>query len=370
MHQPHPEQRPYRVGFLLLEDFTAIALSSAIGPLRLANYISKQTLYEWKLVNATGEHVVTSDGTRMMPDSSIAETGDFDLVIVVAGIDVERHFGDDEMRWLKSLSKRRTALGGVCTGAYVLARTGLLNDYSCSAHWECLAALREEFPDVRSNTQLYTLDRDRLTCTGGTVPMHMMLHLVGMHQGNVLANSVSDMLVCDRLREGHEPQLKNDHQLFANKPKLAEAVQLMEANIEEPIELQEIAFYVGVSRRHLERMFLNHLNCTPSRFYLKLRLEHARQLLKQTSRSIVDIASMCGFASATHFSRCYHKYMGKPPKAERMNSKVTRLDPDALRPADLSLIVVDAEVHDGWLEQALYEPMLVEPDLNSGGSSW
>ena len=92
----------------------------------------------------------------------------------------------------------------------------------------------------------------------------------------------------------------------------------MEANIEEPIKLGELAALAGFSRRQLERLFLKHLGCTPSRYYLRVRLNRARRLLKQTSCSIVEIASLCGFVSATHFSRCYRKTMGRAPRQERV----------------------------------------------------
>jgi transcriptional regulator GlxA family with amidase domain len=127
------------------------------------------------------------------------------------------------------------------------------------------------------------------------------------------------MFVCDRVREESEQQPMPMHpRLACAQPKLAEAAQLMESNIEEPIELQELATLARISRRQLERLFLKHVGCTPSRYYLRVRLNRARRLLKQTSCSIVEIASMCGFVSATHFSRCYRKTMGRAPKYERM----------------------------------------------------
>jgi transcriptional regulator GlxA family with amidase domain len=146
----------------------------------------------------------------------------------------------------------------------------------------------------------------------------MMLHLVAGHHGSALANGISDMFVCDRIRDSHEPQrLRMENHVFASQPKLASAVQLIEANIEEPIDLAEVAAYSGLSRRQLERLFLNFLGITPSRFYLKVRLERAKQLLRQTTCSIVDISSICGFESTTHFNRTYKKYMRHSPKAER-----------------------------------------------------
>ncbi|MEP1582144.1 MAG: helix-turn-helix domain-containing protein, partial [Marinobacter sp.] len=164
-----------------------------------------------------------------------------------------------------------------------------------------------------------TVERERMTCTGGTVPMHMMLSFLARRHGQELSNAVSHMFVCDRVREESEQQPMPMHpRLACAQPKLAEAAQLMEANIEEPIELKELATLAGISRRQLERLFLKHMGCTPSRYYLRVRLNRARRLLKQTSCSIVEIASMCGFVSATHFSRCYRKTMGRAPKYERM----------------------------------------------------
>ena len=209
-------------------------------------------------------------------------------------------------------------MGGLCTGPLVLAQAGLLDGYNCSAHWECLAALQEDYPRVFCNNNLFTFDRDRMTCTGGDVALHMMLHLVAGHHGAALANAISDMFVCDRIRDSQEPQrLRMENHVFASQPKLASAVQLMEANIEEPINLVDVAAYSGVSRRQLERLFLNFLGITPSRFYLKVRLERAKQLLRQTTCSIVDISSICGFESTAHFNRTYKKYMGLSPKSER-----------------------------------------------------
>ncbi|WP_323127296.1 GlxA family transcriptional regulator [Marinobacter sp. JSM 1782161] len=317
---PTPGSGPatYRVGFLLIDNYTLMALASAIEPLRMANQLAGSELYSWQLVTDGGRPARASDGITIMPDAALPDAGPFDLVIVTAGIDVTNSFTSREVTWLRRQARRQTTLGALCTGAYVLASAGLLDGYHCSAHWECLAALQEGFPRVHCNNRLYTLDRDRMTCTGGEVPLHMMLGMLARRHGQALADAVSDMFICDRVREDSEQQpLPLRHQIAVAQPKLAEVAQLMEANIEEPIELQELALLAGISRRQLERLFFKHLGCTPSRYYLKLRLDRARRLLKQTSCSIVEIASMCGFVSATHFSRCYRKYMGTAPKSAR-----------------------------------------------------
>ena len=300
------------MGFLLMDQFTLVSLSSAIDPLRVANLLSGAELYQWCLIGSGDGEQSSSDGVRVKLDHGLSEDLDLDLVIVVGGVDIERSVNKSDLVWLRKQAQRGAALGALCTGSYVLASAGLLNGYECSAHWDCLTLLTEQFPGIEFNSHLYTIDRDRMTCTGGTVPLHMMLAMLAKrHHPQSLVDGVADMLVCERHRTDAEMQvIPMWSRKIEVQPKLKEVLQLMEANLEEPLALQDLAEYVQLSRRQLERLFLKHLHSTPSRYYLKLRLDRARRLLKQTSRSIVEITSMCGFVSTTHFSRCYRKYMG------------------------------------------------------------
>jgi transcriptional regulator GlxA family with amidase domain len=148
--------------------------------------------------------------------------------------------------------------------------------------------------------------------------MDMMLKLIEKRHGNSIVTHISEQFMCERVRSSNDRQRVPLHlTLGSNQPKLTEAVTLMEANIEEPISLDELSSYVGISRRQLERLFQKHLNCVPTRYYLNLRLNRARLLLLQTSKSIVDIALACGFISAPHFSKCYRDLFGIPPRDER-----------------------------------------------------
>ena len=194
-HTDRPAQEPYRVGFLLIDNFTLIALATAVEPLRMANQLAGTELYSWKLLTAEGEPARASDGITMLPDGSIQEEHRFDLVIVVAGIDVTRSFSRKEVVWLKQMARRHVLLGAVCTGPYVLASAGLLDGHACSAHWECLEAMQEGFPRVQTNNRLFTVERERMTCTGGTVPMHMMLSFLARRHGQELSNAISHMFL-------------------------------------------------------------------------------------------------------------------------------------------------------------------------------
>ncbi len=337
-----------RIGFLLLSDYSMIALASAVEPLRMANQLSGKELYSWYLISTDGNSVQASDGMKVQVDASIENTPEIDTLIVAGGINVSKKYSKTDIQWLKSLAAKNVVLGGICTGAYLLADAGLLDGYDCSAHWEYIAPLQEAFPKVKCNRRLFTHDRNRLTCSGGGAPMDMMLYIIALQHGRALCGAISDMFVCDRVRsQGDQQKVPLRHLLSTAQPKLVEIVELMESNIEEPIELDELASFVNVSRRQLERLFHRYLNCTPSRYYLKLRLDRARQLLKQTTLSIIEVSSACGFVSTPHFSRCYRKHIGFSPREDRTGMWTdTRLDLGTLemdmKAADLA---GDTQVH-------------------------
>ena len=305
-------------GFFLVPNFTLLAYSSAIEPLRMANKLSGHELYKWHSISIDGESVASSSGIRIAADQSIQEADQFTAILVCGGVDIHRSYDPLVLPWLRKLANRKIVLGALCTGSYLLAEARLLNGRRCTIHWENFAGIRERHPDLVISQELFEIDRDRYTCAGGVAPMDMMLHLIRRHHGSELATAVSEQFSCDRIRDNHDRQrVPLRHRIGTGQPKLMEAVSLMEANIEEPMALDELSQHIGLSRRQLERLFKKYLNCVPTRYYLQLRLERARQLLLQTSMPIVDTALACGFISAPHFSKCYRLIYGVPPREER-----------------------------------------------------
>lgn len=320
-----------RIGFLLINNFTMISLAAAIEPLRMANQLSGKELYDWFTLSEKGEPVSASDGLTITPDFSCSDVNQLDVVIVVGGVNITRNYTQQEVRWLQSQDRKGISLGGVCTGPYVLAVAGLLDGHECSVHWECQASLHEAFPKVINTNRLFNINSQRLTSSGGIVPMDMMLGLIRQQHGGELAAAISEMFICDRIRTEQDYQrVPLRHTLGTTQPKLIDLVALMENNLEEPINLDELASYVDISRRQLERLFQKHLGCSPSRYYLKLRLMRARQLLRQTSMSIIEVAAACGFVSTPHFSKCYRAYLGMPPRDERRGVQSNRSGEPAL----------------------------------------
>ncbi|WOH37402.1 GlxA family transcriptional regulator [Thalassotalea fonticola] len=313
-----PPVKCSHVGFLLQPNFTMLALSSAIEPMRMANQLSGQTLYRWTILSEDGRSVTASDGLKIEIDSCINNHVDFDTVLVCGGVDIKSTITRKTLSWLTHLSRCNIVLGGICTGSYLLAKAGLLDGYQCTIHWELLASWQEEFPFLKSSNQLFTYDRDRITCSGGTAPMDMMLHVIAKEYGKELTTAISDMFTHENIRDENDQQrIPLQHIVGATQSKLQDVVGLMEANIEEVLCLDELANYVDLSRRQLERLFQKYLDCSPHRYYLQLRLTRARQLLKQTSMSIIEIAIACGFVSTPHFSKCYRNSFNIPPRDER-----------------------------------------------------
>ncbi|HXH03125.1 MAG TPA: GlxA family transcriptional regulator [Candidatus Competibacteraceae bacterium] len=318
LDKPNVNAPIHNIAFLLVPRFSMIAFTSAVEPLRMANQLTGQTLYRWSVLTLDGQPVPASNGMSIIPDGALSDSGDWSLVMVCGGMDINQAADKNLLFQLRKLANRKIPLGALCTGSYLLAKAELLNGYRCTIHWENMASLREEFPGLIISSELFEIDRDRYTCSGGTAPLDMMLHLIGRQQGADLAAAISEEFICERIRDRHDRQrVPLRLRLGTSQPKLIEAVSLMEANLEEPMSPDELARHVGLSRRQLERLFQKYLNCVPTRYYLELRLARARQLLLQTTMSIVDVAFACGFVSAPHFSKCYRDFFGIPPRDER-----------------------------------------------------
>lgn len=311
-------QKTVHYGFLLLPNYSMIAVSSALEVLRMANQLGRDEFYSWSMYTMDGHNVTASNGLNIESDGKLEDIASLDVLFVCSGMRVQEQWSDAISRQLHKFKSRKTILGGLCTGTYILARASLLSGYRATIHWENIASLREMSPDVITTEELFELDKDRYTAAGGTAPLDMMLQVVKKEHGNQLAVAISEQFMCDRMRGMYDKQrIPLKLLVGTNQPKLSEAVALMEANLEELVVLDDLASLVGISRRQLERLFKKYLDCVPRRYYLDLRLKKARQLLLQTDKSISEVAIACGFVSAPHFSKSYRERYRVSPRDER-----------------------------------------------------
>lgn len=318
MFGSRPTDYPQKLGFILTDQFSMMAFASAVETLRMANRMSEQTLYEWVLVSDDGQGVTCSNGITIPVDGPLEASLDCVSVTICSGLDVHRVDTAVIIPFLRKAASKGLEIGAICTGAFILAKSGLLDGHTCTIHWENLAAFTELFPNIEVTTEVFEIDRKRYSCSGGTAALDLMLNLVAIQHGHELAASVADQLLHERIRDHRDQQrVALPARLGVRHPKLLAAIKAMEENLEEPLTRGELAEMACLSTRQLERLFRKYMNRSPARYYLELRLNKSRLLLLQTPMPVIDVALACGFVSASHFSKCYRDFFGKTPRQER-----------------------------------------------------
>ncbi|MDW7745612.1 GlxA family transcriptional regulator [Halomonas sp.] len=310
-----PDTVPERIGFLLLPRFAMVAFFSAIEPLRIANRIGGRTLFEWELISRDGEPVVASNGMPLATTCALAKASITPSLAVCASFEPEHGIDDELTAWLRERAAAGCVLGGMDTGCYALAAAGLLDNQTVTLHWESLPDFRARFPRVDAVESLYEVTAEGFSCAGGSAAIDMSLDLIQRRHGEVLADRVREQLIHDQGRQPASRQRGRPGQDV--DPILNRAIALMEAHLEAPLSIQSVAEELGLGWRGLERLFERSLACTPQRYYVELRLTHAHRLLLETRHPVIQIALACGFASASSFTRAFHRHHGVTPSQLR-----------------------------------------------------
>ncbi|WP_445179015.1 GlxA family transcriptional regulator [Pseudomonas sp. McL0111] len=310
---------PLRVAVLLLPAFSNFGLAAILEPLAIANWLSQRTLFEWTLLSLDGEPVPASNGLISTVSAGLHGEQSFDACVVLASFDVHQHSRNAALKsWLRKQALFGAVLMGVETGTELLAAAGVLDGYEAAVHWDNLQGFQESYPRVLAKPQLYTLERQRLTCAGATTILDMLLGWIGQRFDLELAREIGLHLLMGQMRAPADNQLDGglgNSGLFGNK--IRRAVQLMEKALEEPLDCEAIAEAVGLSRRQLERQFKHQTGLSPLKYYITLRLARAHNLLQQTQMSVAQVAACSGFGSLEHFSRTYRARFGCPPSEDR-----------------------------------------------------
>ncbi len=313
------------IAMLLLENFNNMAAQAFIDPFRAANYLKGQALYNWPWLSLNGNSVIASNSAGLGPAQPFDQfQGVPDFLVVNASWTPERYRTPGLQNWLRRLAKHGAVMCGLDTGAFVLAYAGLMDGYKASVHYEHIAAYRELFAQSSTGENLFTFDRDRLTCCGGLAAADMALEIIRLQQGLDLANAAGRYIFHERVRAGGEGQLPAmcEPVGYAAPKRLRGAILLMERNLEEPLSVTAIAEHLGASQRQLERLFHIHTGVSPLRYYIDVRLDRARGLLTQTDLPVCEVAAACGFNSPVHFSRTYKARFGITPTRDRTEGRV------------------------------------------------
>ncbi|EEE35574.1 transcriptional regulator, AraC family [Rhodobacteraceae bacterium KLH11] len=304
--------------FLLLPKLTMLAFSAAVEPLRIANQVTNRELYKWFLISEDGHPVLCSNGVQITPDSALCELPRASRVFVCSGIEPNESASPKILSWINRQKAFGCKLGGICTGAFTLAKVGALTGKRFTLHWENHPAFTEHFDELKPSANLYEIDKDLMTCGGGNAATDMMLDMIESDFGNDLAVVVSDM--CIHSRSNNRKTLQKSAfsvALGSRNQYLINAMQIMHDNLEDPLDISEIAEIVQISRRQLERLFQKYVEVSPVQFYIELRVARAYALLSETEMTVAEIAAATGFGSATQLTARFKKRYGASPTSFR-----------------------------------------------------
>ena len=307
-----------RFGFLLIPGFSMLSLAAAVEPLRMANAQAEEELYQWDFLSWDNTSVNASNNMVTAPTIDVDQVKILDVLLVVAGINVATYGDDVFFAWLRQASRQVDLLGSTSTGALLLAKAKLLRHKTCTIHWEYVDSFREQFPDVWMSGELYEFDGNLFTCSGGSAGLDMMLQIIADQHGYELALLVAEQYMHPHIRPPHQDQrMRLQSRLNINNPRLIKALDIMRQNLEAPLTCQGLADASNMSARQMERLFKQYLHQSPGQYYLHLRLEKTQQLLRQSSLSVLQVATACGFSSTSYLARCYQKKYACSPRQER-----------------------------------------------------
>lgn len=306
-----------RCGFLLFDGFSNMVLASAIEPLRAASDYSMDAEFSWRLLSLDGGDVTSSSGIRIRCDAKLAEAKNLDVLFVVAGYGARDHASKPVVKALQLAARKAPMLGGLDSGAWLLAAAGLLKSRSATIHWQDMAEFGERHLDTDVMNERYVIDRNRITAGGATTVLDLMLRLIGDAGGGALAFDVSNMFVYDSRRRAPDERGARSLSLAAREPQLIKAVTIMRANVERPLGLARIASEAAMSVRTLTRLFEREFGVGPGRYYQSIRLDVARTFVEETSYSAGEIAARAGFASSACLSRAFSAFFGYTLRSSR-----------------------------------------------------
>ncbi|GEK47257.1 GlxA family transcriptional regulator [Bisbaumannia pacifica] len=311
-----PEEAEHTLDVWLVPKFSMLTLFCLLEPLRVANRFGRD-LFAWRLRSATGQAVVASNGVRIDVDGSLETLADDAGLIVVSSYEAELTVGAAERAVLRRIAAHGGWLGGLDTAPFILARAGVLEGHRVALHWESVPAFRQEFPHLAISQARYEFDSERLTGSGGSASIDMMLDWIERAYGPALANAVGRQLVHQRARG--EASLAQRH-LYEELPRsVVRALAVMEANLAQALPIPEVCRLVGQSQRQLTRLFMAHFGESPKQCYLGLRLDQARRILADSRCRVTEAALAAGFTQPAHFSRAYRQRFNEAPSttAER-----------------------------------------------------
>lgn len=319
MTEPLSQSKLLRYAFVLIPRFNMMTATTMIEPLRIANYLSSSPLYQWEFLSFDTDRVSSSN--QLFIDCKLVNAQHhqkYDMIFVLGSWGCEHYQQTELFNWLHRLHYNGDKLCAVEMATYTFARAKILSQRLATTHWSMLAGFAEIFPNVSLCERLYTIDRNLITCAGGTAGIDLMLYLINQQHGENLSAEITDQMIHHSARTADTAQRRTHGGTRSHiHPYVNEAIKLIEENRVEPIPIPEIAAKIGLSQRQLERYFKEYLGCSIVQLSQLMRLQYARVLLTSTNMPIREVSAASGFNSMSHFSSVFFKRFGRKPSAYR-----------------------------------------------------
>lgn len=312
------ERSPLTLTFLVFSGASIMCVASAIDPLRAANRVTGETLFDWTIVSADGQPAITTSGLPIAVSGRFDPAARADVLVAIGGFGTRAGSSGPLVAAFRRAAKAARAVGGVEAGGWLVARAGLLDGRAATTHWEDLEDFSAAFPGVDVRPDRYVIDGPVFTTGGASPTFDLMLHLIRSRLGMAVALDVASVFIYDQARAATDAQpLVSLGRLDGYDPRLAQAIRLMESHVDRPLPVSAIALRAGVTARTLEKIFAAAIGETPGAYYLRLRLNAARRLVLDTAEPMADIAARSGFSSSAAFSRAFSRTFGKSPATMR-----------------------------------------------------
>jgi transcriptional regulator GlxA family with amidase domain len=312
------EHTPLKLTFLLFSGASIMCIASAIDPLRAANRIAGERLFDFRLVSMNGEPAMTTSDLPMAVSGRFDPRESTDVVAVIGGFGMRQQGTAALLAALRQAARPARAIGGIEAGTWLIGRAGLLEGRAATTHWEDLEDFASAFPGTDVRPERYVIDGPVFTSGGAAPTFDLMLHLIRARLGMAVALDVASVFIYDQTRAATDAQpLVSLGRLDGYDPRLAQSIRTMEGHVDQPLTIASVARRVGLTPRALENIFRRSIGETPGAYYLRLRLNAARRLVADTRLPMADIAARTGFSSAATFSRAFAKGFGKAPSMLR-----------------------------------------------------
>ena len=324
---PIDDKEHVHICFVLAPRFTLLPFAGFIDTLRYAADVadrSRQVYCKWSIVTKGGRPAVSSCGARISPLRSEGPDEAYDYVVVVGGtLPYCLDLGGTIYSFLQGCRKQDVILIGLCTGSFILAKAGLMNERKCAVHLIHKPDLEAMFPDVRPVTkETYIVDDNIITCPGGTAAIDLATEIISHHFGKARAVKGLRAMLVDHHRAAHHlPNRSHERLEVCGNPHVERTIKLMKTHIESQKTIDAVAREIGVSRSHLDRVFFGYAGMTPYKYWRKMRLEHAHWMICDTNRDTTNIAYQCGFYDSAHFCRSFKRVYGETPMSLRKRNR-------------------------------------------------